>query len=205
MYPRPMADRRFEDDRAKAVSEKAGRTPPANHRMLVAAVLDQHKRAARFWSVVTGVPRVARFGVLALVVVLLAASVWIRYGMESPVNGGALQPSTWPSVALPSGATPLTIETELASRQGCPDALLSPVRVTRSGSQLIFVLLMTGSPTPIVWVYGFSARLVDGKAELVAPDGTVVAREGDVLSNLGGGLGSTGDAFHVCSIGLTTY
>jgi hypothetical protein len=64
---------------------------------------------------------------------------------------------------------------------------------------------MTGSPTPIVWVYGFSARLVDGKAELVAPDGTVVAREGDVLSNLGGGLGSTGDAFHVCSIGSTTY
>jgi hypothetical protein len=30
----------------------------------------------------------------------------------------------------------------------------------------------------VVWPYGFSARLVDGRAELLNSDGTVVAREG---------------------------
>lgn len=49
-----------------------------------------------------------------------------------------------------------------------------------------------------VWPRGFSARLFNGQAELVAPDGTVIARAGDHLEGLGGyeddGL------YHVCSV-----
>jgi len=110
-----------------------------------------------------------------------------------------------PSASLPLGATPLTIETEPAPRQGCPDAGLGPVRVARSGSELVFISTIAGTPENIVWAHGFSARVVDGQAQLVAPDGTVVAREGDVITDAGGGLGSTGDAFHVCQIGSTMY
>jgi hypothetical protein len=69
----------------------------------------------------------------------------------------------------------------------------------------VFISTIAGTPESIVWAYGFSARVVDGQAELVAPDGTVVAREGDVISDAGGGLGLTGDAFHVCQIGTTMY
>jgi hypothetical protein len=86
-----------------------------------------------------------------------------------------------------------------------PDAGLGSVRVARSRSELVVIGTMTGSRESVIWPHGFSARVLDGQAQLVAPDGTVVAREGDVLSHLGGGVGSTGDAFHVCQIGSTQY
>jgi hypothetical protein len=45
-----------------------------------------------------------------------------------------------------------------------------------------------GLPIDLVWPRGFSARLVGGRAELVAPDGTVVIREGDVVSDIISGV-----------------
>jgi hypothetical protein len=45
-----------------------------------------------------------------------------------------------------------------------------------------------------------SPSRVDGRAELVGRDGSVVAREGEVLDDLGGGNGAD-NAFHVCIIG----
>jgi hypothetical protein len=44
----------------------------------------------------------------------------------------------------------------------------------------------------VVWPYGFSARLVGGQAELLASDGTVVAREGDVLTGVDGLISGNG-------------
>ncbi len=70
-------------------------------------------------------------------------------------------------------------------------------RLTRAGMDLVLVDVNTGVQTSIVWPYGFVARLVDGKAVLVAPDGSVVAREGDLL-DVGGGFAQPG--FHVCDI-----
>lgn len=69
---------------------------------------------------------------------------------------------------------------------------------------MVFVAVATGRQTAVVWPHGFAARLVNGQAEPIAPDGVVIGREGDVLDNLGGSSG-LGGAFFVCSVGRKTY
>jgi hypothetical protein len=70
---------------------------------------------------------------------------------------------------------------------------------------LAFVSLDAKITADLVWPRGFSARLLDGRAELVGRDGSVIAREGDVLDGMSGGLGATGDAFHVCFVAGKGY
>jgi hypothetical protein len=118
-----------------------------------------------------------------------AASFGTTSGSAMP-SGGSLQIHT--ELPLPSDALPFCLTASLGG----------PHRLTVSGTDLVLVDINTGEPTMIVWPYGFVARLVDGKAELVAPDGSVVAREGDLL-NVGGGFALPG--FHVCEINGTTY
>ena len=48
------------------------------------------------------------------------------------------------------------------------------------------VAIWTGKPMALVWPRGFTARLVGGRLEVVAPDGTVVGRDGEQVSDLGG-------------------
>jgi hypothetical protein len=191
-----MTDPRFEETLTRVLSEKAGWRAPANLRIRVAAVPDEYKPAGRYWPRLANMPSLARFGVVAAVVLLVAASAWLRFGSTSPASGG----------------TPLTIQAEQAPTPlpsgavwACPQALLGPLRVARSGSELVFISTTTGGRANVVWPFGFSARLVNGQAQLVAPNGTVIAREGDVLGDLGGGLGLKGDAFHICSINGTIY
>jgi hypothetical protein len=83
----------------------------------------------------------------------------------------------------------------------CRTAGLAPVRMTHVDGDIVFVALDDGRAVSVVWPHGTAAWLVDGQAVLVWPDGTVVAREGDILDGLGGGLGTAGDAFFVCSVG----
>jgi hypothetical protein len=191
-----MTDQRFEETLTRVLSEKAGWRAPADLRMRVASVPDEITPPGRLRGVVASVPRVARFAVVAVVVIVLAGSAWLRYETTAPGDGG----------------TPLTIQTELAPTPlpsgavwVCPQARRGPLRVERSGSELVFISTATEERESIVWPYGFSARLVDGRAELLASDGTVLAREGDVLGDLGGGLGVSGDAFHVCSVNGINY
>ena len=95
----------------------------------------------------------------------------------------------------------------------CPDALMEPVKVVRDGDRLTFVVVTqpgwpqdhVGEPRPVTWPRGFSARLLDGRGQLVAPDGSVVAGEGELLYGGIGGSGPLPGSFHVCTVGSTSY
>ena len=49
---------------------------------------------------------------------------------------------------------------------------------------MVFADEASGNRLQVVWPNGYSARLMNGRAELVPPDGSVLARDGDVISHL---------------------
>jgi hypothetical protein len=131
------------------------------------------------------------FAILAGSVLLLAAAT-VRL---SPL---------WPGPALPPGATRLHIVTaspHLVPTFACNTALLAPARVATAGDELIVVSEWDNKPVNVVWPSGWAAWRVNGRAELVTRDGSVIAREGDVIEDRFGGGTGVDDAFHVCEIG----
>ena len=127
------------------------------------------------------------------------------------------QPTPYPPrtlAPLPSGAVSLSLQTEPAAVPdphgpwACPAALLAPVRLERADGALVFRgVAADAAVVRVTWPRGFSARLVDGRAEIVAPDGSVIGREGDVLADMLGG-GSDGlqpETFHICEVNGTIY
>ena len=111
----------------------------------------------------------------------------------APAGGTSLALAVAPPLVLPSGAV-----------EACDQALFGPIRVVLSGTVLSFVSVDTGMTVELIWPHGFAAWLINGKAEIVAPDGTVIGFSGDVLSDLGGG-GGPGNASSVCGIGNRIY
>jgi hypothetical protein len=109
----------------------------------------------------------------------------------------------WPGPMLPSGATRLHIVTEpphLVPAFGCVAAALAPARISVVGDELVLRSVAADTPLRVVWPSGWAAWRLNGRAELLSREGTLIGREGDVLENLGGGTGID-DAFHVCVFG----
>ncbi len=124
---------------------------------------------------------------------------------------GASSSSPWPvrtPYPLPSDASAAALVTAAPASPypsgvgwACPAALVSPVRITwdRAAGSAVFIGVDTGQRIGLVWPRGFSARVVGDRLEVVAPDGSIVGRDGDVLS----GLGGTPDG--ICAVQGTLY
>ena len=103
---------------------------------------------------------------------------------------------------LPAGATRLSIRTEGPGiTLGCPTAAVAPARIATVGDSLVLVNVESGEVVPVVWPAGFGAWRQDGRAVIADSSGGIIGREGDVLDQLGGGLGAD-DVFHICPLGL---
>jgi len=104
---------------------------------------------------------------------------------------------------LPTGAAALVLKTtppatEYEFNWACPGALINPVRMARDGDAVVFEFL-DGRPVDLVWPRGFSARWLDGHAEIVAPDGSVVAEDDAEINGL------VGDTRDICEVNGVTY
>jgi hypothetical protein len=112
--------------------------------------------------------------------------------------GRPSQPAPLPQGAVPIGLRTMPPEWRLPGvPKGCPLAAVSPVRVVRDGETLVFELAEDARPMPLVFPYGFTARLVAGRGELVTPAAIVIAREGNVVSGFMGEAAENGE-FILC-------
>lgn len=83
-----------------------------------------------------------------------------------------------------------------ASQRACPSIELAPINVEWDSTHRTLSL----GGEKVLFPPGFMYReLPSGHVEIVAPDGTVVARDGDMLE-LGGS-----DYSHVCRVGSVEY
>ena len=97
---------------------------------------------------------------------------------------------------LPTTALIWPMPTVDLAPASCPTADLKPVKITWDATHR--ALNIGGEK--VFWPAGFTARILpDGHLELVAPDGTVVGRDGDTIT-LGGP-----DYSHICRVGGVVY
>ena len=98
-------------------------------------------------------------------------------------------------VALPrvilfaQGATPMRLVTAPFQpiSLGCAGVGIPDVTVMwDADGDVVFVRNDAPGPAPLSWPWGYSAWMVDGKVEIVKPEGTVLAYGGDRLGSLGG-------------------
>ncbi len=80
--------------------------------------------------------------------------------------------------------------------------VLTVVRLGHSGSIVTFSDTVNGMVVHPTFPTGFKTSLASGSAELLAPDGTVVGREGQTLE-LGGESGE--QTFYVCTVNGVSY
>jgi hypothetical protein len=100
---------------------------------------------------------------------------------------------------LPAGAVPLPLDTLPVPEHISfpPGAILDACPLKAIGVYVEYdpsrspALTFNGGGRGPIWPYGVSARFYQGRAEIVSPDGTVLARDGDQLIFAGGLYGST--------------
>ncbi len=113
---------------------------------------------------------------------------------------------------LPSGALAVALPTQPPATTPIPSGgfacpLVGPDHVAvvwdRAAHAISFTFDLWGEnaqATTILWPRGFSAREYKGRLELVAPDGSVVARDGEAVPNVIGD-----DPAHVCMVDGVLY
>jgi hypothetical protein len=122
----------------------------------------------------------------ALLALLLAAGMVAACSMgEDPTYPLPTSPITWPLPTQP-----------VAGPTACPATVLTPVKIEWDATHRSLSLGGQKATLP----NGFSARMLPtGRLEILAPDGTVAARDGDTIA-LGGS-----DYAHVCRVQGVEY
>jgi hypothetical protein len=147
-----------------------------------------------------------RAAVAVAAAVLVAACEVFSESASAPGGGLVRGEWVWATPApLPAGAEPVPLAVAPIRKippgvevTGCATALLEPVVPQyRPAEEPPVRYRQNGREVSIVWEVGFSARL-NPRLEIVAPDGTVIAREGELTEPLGGGY-LEDDAFWVCT------
>jgi hypothetical protein len=189
----------FEDKLNAMMAEKARMRAPAALRLRVSAIPDEAGPSTDRPFRLT--IRAAAIGSVALIAAIVVASAWLR--LTPAIPGGLPSTARITSTATLASGTALTLDTDTGTLPPSAGMLCMqadygpPVRVSRAGSAMVFVPTTNGALPRLVWPSGYTARVVDGVAQLLSPTGEIVAREGDLL-DLGGGLGPDG-AFYICS------
>ena len=97
----------------------------------------------------------------------------------------------------PSGMA-LQLKTASSRSTGCPTAALLPVEMVVNGDSVQFISQGTGKAVDVEWPPGFYADLANGVGTVHSNTGDTIAVQGDVLTDLSGGLSSDG-SFAVCA------
>lgn len=148
---------------------------------------------------------------LALIVVTGLSVVCCNAGPVPVVDGVLVDGWVFPTPApLPEGATALPLAADLPPPSvlagielgACRAALHEPVtlQVDRAARPpTLHFLGADGREVGLQWSIGISAREIDGVAEVVMPDGSLIVREGEEsVMVLGGGNLGAGNVFGVC-------
>lgn len=131
-----------------------------------------------------------RFTAIAFVLVVAGCSSVAPAASPTDVPLGV---DTAPQLTAPPGGV-----------VACTLASIGNLVIHRDGDHLVFLSQSSDRTVDVVWPYGFTARVVNGAAELLDPFGAVVGTEGVPMGPVGGGRGGVG-AFYACSIGHHIY
>lgn len=141
------------------------------------------------------------YGAATVGVVIVAA-------IALAVGAGALRDRAGATTLAPASpvaalALPAIASAQPGVAQTCTAAALQGVLAADRADPRLVWLEARGSRVDISWPRGFMVRFGQS-TELIAPDGTAVAKVGDQL-DLGGGFGPDGDVFGACSLNGRTY
>ena len=117
-----------------------------------------------------------------------------------PIRQAFLVP--WPErtpAPMPAGAEPLDLQVQEPAPPHPVGEGAACMQARWAGSlEVTDGALVPADGDPVLWPRGFSARIVDGVGELVAPDGSIVSRAGEEFEAGGGSIGDHG--FIVCTV-----
>jgi len=137
---------------------------------------------------------VALIALLGVVAVACQASPPMTPDATPLVIDGWIVPTPFP---LPEGAISLPLDTLPAPEDvNIPAGATFACRLKQIGVDIAYdpsaspPLIINGGTGPL-WPFGVSARLYNGRAEIVGPDGTVLGRDGDQVAFAGGLYGDT--------------
>jgi hypothetical protein len=116
--------------------------------------------------------------------------------LASGLLGGCVRPSEDQKFPLPTSPITLFVPTQTSTPGACPQTSLAPIKI--AWKSLYRTVSFGGEKA--IFPNGFTAKeFPDGHLEIYAPDGSLVARDGDTIT-----VGGT-DYEHICRVGSVQY